>query len=84
AYGESSGAGGINGLFFGGGLSQFFTQLIGVVSVFVWVFATALLVFFIAKKTIGLRVSDEEQLKGLDIGEHGMEAYSGFQIFTTE
>ena len=84
AYGESSGAGAINGLFFGGGLSQFFTQLIGVVSVFVWVFGAALLVFFIAKKTIGLRTSDEEQLKGLDIGEHGMEAYAGFQIFTTE
>lgn len=84
AYGEASGAGAINGLFFGGGLSQFFIQLIGVVSVFVWVFAAALLLFYIAKKTIGLRVSNEEQLKGLDIGEHGMEAYAGFQIFTTE
>ena len=84
AYGESSGAGAINGLFFGGGLSQFWTQLIGVVSVFVWVFGAALLVFYIAKKTMGLRTSDEEQLKGLDIGEHGMEAYAGFQIFTTE
>ncbi|MBU4343117.1 MAG: ammonium transporter [Candidatus Omnitrophica bacterium] len=83
-YGEASGVGPVNGLFFGGGLSQFFTQLIGVVSVFVWVFGAALLLFYIAKKTIGLRTSDEEQLKGLDIGEHGMEAYAGFQIFTTE
>jgi Amt family ammonium transporter len=33
---------------------------------------------------IGLRVSREEELKGLDIGEHGMESYAGFQIFTTE
>jgi len=83
AYGEASGAGAVNGLFFGGGLSQFFTQLIGVVSVFLWVFGSALILFYIIKKTVGLRTSDEEQLKGLDIGEHGMEAYSGFQIFTT-
>jgi len=34
-------------------------------------------------KTIGLRVTEEEELKGLDIGEHGMEAYSGFHIFST-
>ena len=84
AYGESSGAGAVNGLFFGGGTSQLITQLIGVASVFVWVFSAAFIVFYIAKKTMGLRASDEEQLKGLDIGEHGMESYAGFQIFTTE
>jgi Amt family ammonium transporter len=84
AYGQSSGAGAVNGLFFGGGLTQFFTQLVGVISVFVWVFGTALVVFYIAKKTIGLRASDEDQLRGLDISEHGMESYAGFQIFTTE
>ncbi len=38
--------------------------------------------FTVIKKTIGLRASEEEELRGLDIGEHGMEAYSGFQIFT--
>jgi Amt family ammonium transporter len=84
AYGQSSGIGAVNGLFFGGGLSQFSTQLLGVISVFIWVFTTALILFLIIKKTVGLRVSDEEQLKGLDISEHGMESYSGFQIFTTE
>ncbi len=84
AYGESSGMGAINGFFFGGGLSQFFTQLIGVLSVGAWVFGSSLLLFFIIKKTVGLRASDEEQLKGLDITEHGMESYAGFQIFTTE
>lgn len=84
SYGKSSGVGPVNGLFFGGGLSQLFIQLIGVVSVFIWVFATAWCVFYVAKKTFGLRVSDEEQLKGLDIGEHGMESYAGFQIFSTE
>jgi len=37
----------------------------------------------VLSKTVGLRVSAEEELKGLDIGEHGMEAYAGFQVFTT-
>ncbi len=83
-YGEASGAGGVNGLFFGGGFSQLWTQLIGVVSVFVWVFLGAMALFLIIKHTIGLRVSREEELRGLDIEEHGMESYSGFQIFTTE
>lgn len=84
AYGESSGAGAVNGLFFGGGLSQFFIQLMGVVSVGAWVFGTAFILFSIIKKTVRLRASDEEQLKGLDIVEHGMESYAGFQIYTTE
>ena len=84
AYGESSGMGAINGLFFGGGLSQFLIQLTGVFSVFVWVFGSASVLFYVIKKTVGLRASDEEQLKGLDISEHGMESYAGFQIFTTE
>lgn len=76
--------GGVDGLFFGGGISQFITQVIGVVSVFGWVFVTALILFGIIKATVKLRVSPEEELKGLDIGEHGMESYAGFQIFTTE
>jgi Amt family ammonium transporter len=84
AYGEASGAGAVNGLFFGGGLSQFMVQLVGVVSVFLWVFGSAFILFYIIKKTVGLRASVEEQLKGLDISEHGMESYAGFQIFTTE
>ncbi len=76
--------GGTNGLFFGGGIGVFMTQLIGVISVFAWVFGTAFILFSIVKKTVGLRVSSDEELKGLDIGEHGMEPYAGFQIFTTE
>ena len=40
-------------------------------------------VFYLIKRTVGLRVSKSEELRGLDIGEHGMEAYAGFQIFTT-
>lgn len=76
--------GGINGLFFGGGMGQFITQLTGVISVFIWTFGSACALFYLIKKTIGLRASDEEQLKGLDISEHGMESYAGFQIFSTE
>ncbi len=83
-YGEASGVGAVNGLFFGGGFAQFWTQIIGVAAVFMWSFFGALLLFFVIKHTIGLRVSREEELRGLDIEEHGMEAYSGFQIFTTE
>ncbi|MBD3380073.1 MAG: ammonium transporter [Candidatus Omnitrophica bacterium] len=76
--------GGANGLFFGGGLSQLITQAVGVGSVFLWTFGAAFALFGIIKLTMGLRASDEEQLKGLDIGEHGMESYAGFQIFATE
>jgi Amt family ammonium transporter len=60
----------------------FLTQLLGVVSYGVVCFPAALLIFFVLKKTIGIRVSEEEEMKGLDIGEHGQEAYSGFQFFT--
>lgn len=76
--------GGVNGLFFGGGFSQLGIQLIGVISVFGWTVGTGLLVFFLLKVTIGLRVNPEEELRGLDIGEHGAEAYSGFQIFISQ
>ena len=59
-------------------------QALGAVSVFAWVGVTAFVMFTIIKKTVGLRVSRKEELRGLDIEEHGMEAYSGFQIFTTQ
>jgi len=52
--------------------------------VFLWVFIAAMALFLAIKFTVGLRVSREEELRGLDIDEHGMESYSGFQIFTTE
>jgi len=83
-YGTASGVGAINGLFFGGGLSQLMTQIIGVFSVMAWTLFATFILFSVIKKTIGLRVTREEELKGLDIEEHGMEAYAGFQIFTNE
>jgi Amt family ammonium transporter len=58
-------------------------QALGVVAYGIVCFPAALAVMLLIKATIGLRVSEEEELKGLDIGEHGMEAYAGFQIFTS-
>lgn len=72
-----------SGLFYGGGLKQLSVQALGAGAAFVWAFGLGLALFYGIKKTIGLRVTSEEEVKGLDIGEHGMEAYSGFQIFTT-
>jgi len=72
------------GLFYGGGFKQLLIQLTGVGAAFIWAFGLGLILFYLVKITIGLRVSKEEELRGLDIGEHGMEAYDGFQIFTTK
>ena len=72
------------GLFYGDGFSLLGIQAVGVLAGFVWAFGTGLMLFTIIKKTAGLRVSEKEELEGLDIGEHGMEAYSGFQIFITQ
>ncbi len=70
------------GLFYGGGFAQLWTQIIGVGAAFAWAFGLGMVLFLAIKKTIGLRVSKEEELRGLDVGEHGMEAYAGFQIFS--
>jgi Amt family ammonium transporter len=65
-------------------ISQFIVQLKGVAAMFVWAFGTGMILFNVIKYTIGLRASEEEELRGLDIGEHGNEAYAGFQIFTAQ
>lgn len=72
------------GLFYGGGMAQLTSQFIGVGAGFLWAFLTGLILFGVIKATMGLRVTPEEELIGLDICEHGMEAYSGFQIFSNE
>ena len=72
--------GGVNGLLFGGGASLLAVQAIGVVSVFIWTFGTAFILFKLIDLTIGLRVSKEDELKGLDLSEHGAEAYADFPI----
>ncbi len=75
--------GGINGLFFGGGISLLISQMLGVLSVFIWTFGTAFMMFKIIDRLICLRVSKEDELKGLDIAEHGAEAYADFPISAT-
>ncbi len=72
------------GLFYGGGLGQLGVQALGVGAVAAFVMVSMGLVFFAIKSTVGLRVARSEELRGLDIGEHGMESYAGFQIFVTE
>ncbi len=72
----------IVGLFYGGGFAQLGVQLVGVIAVFAWVVVTAFVLFGILKATGKLRVSDKDELIGLDISEHGMESYNGFQIFS--
>ncbi|MFA5068679.1 MAG: ammonium transporter [Candidatus Omnitrophota bacterium] len=73
-----------NGLIYGGGIKQLLIQILGVSTVIAFILVTMGIVFKVIEMTIGLRVSREEEFKGLDIGEHGMESYAGFQIFTTE
>ncbi len=57
-------------------------QALGVLAYGAVCFPAALIIFLVLKLTVGIRVSKEEELKGLDLGEHGMEAYHGFQFFT--
>jgi Amt family ammonium transporter len=73
-----------SGLLYGGGLAQLGVQAIGVAAVFVWALGAGLVLFIAIKSTVGLRVTADEEIAGLDVGEHGMEAYSGFQIFNNQ
>jgi Amt family ammonium transporter len=73
-----------DGLFYGGGFLQLGIQALGAFAVAIFIIATMWLVFKTIDALVGLRVSEVEELRGLDIGEHGMESYSGFQIFLTE
>lgn len=71
-----------NGLFYGGGLQLLGVQLLGIVAVGAFVFVTTGLVWLLLKKTVGIRVSAEEEIQGLDIGEHGNVAYPDFAPVT--
>ena len=71
----------INGLFYGGGFHQLGLQLLGVITVLAWTAVTMTIVFKVIDKTVGLRVSEEEEIVGLDIKEHGLaSAYAGFSL----
>jgi Amt family ammonium transporter len=52
-------------------------QLLGIVAAFLWAFTIMMAFFYLLRKTVGLRVSAEEEMEGLDINEHGNEAYGG-------
>lgn len=67
-----------NGLFYGGGAGLLGTQLLGIVAVGAFVFITSALLWLALKKTVGIRVTREEELAGLDVGEHGNRAYPDF------
>jgi Amt family ammonium transporter len=73
-----------NGFIYGGNPMQFGIQIIGSLATVVFVMITMGVIFKIIDLTVGLRVTPEEEMRGLDIGEHGMEAYGGFQIWTTD
>ena len=72
------------GLFYGGGVDQLIKQLGGMGVTILWTAVTIFIVFFVIKKTVGLRVSEEEEIAGLDSTEHGLpSAYAGFSIMDT-
>ena len=58
--------------------ASFLIQLVGIFTIFVWVFATSLGVWLALKAIIGIRVPEEEEYEGVDIGECGLEAYPEF------
>jgi Amt family ammonium transporter len=66
------------GLFYGGGINQLIIQIVGILAIGAFTCVFSFAVWMILKQTMGIRVSAEEEMIGLDIGEHGMEAYTGF------
>lgn len=70
----------VNGLFFGGGFSLLGAELAGIIAVGIFTFVASYLVWYLLKKTVGIRVSLPEEIEGLDIGEHRNSAYPDFAI----
>ena len=64
------------GLFYGGGFDQLGPQIVGVLAITAWVTVAMSIVFLAIKATIGLRVSEQEEMEGLDVHEHGYPGYS--------
>ena len=67
-----------DGLVYGGGATLFLPQLIGILAIGVWAYGTSFLVFKVIDSTVGLRVTAEEEIAGLDATEHGTSAYGDF------
>jgi Amt family ammonium transporter len=80
-FGDGVASTGVAGLFYGGGLSQLGVQALGVVSIALWTIVTMSIAFFLIEKIFGLRVSQSEEIMGLDISEHGLvSAYADFPL----
>ncbi len=67
----------VKGLFYGGGMGQFWAELIGVITCFVTLAVLSLVVYFIGEKLVGNRVSQEVEIEGLDVPEMGVPGYAG-------
>jgi Amt family ammonium transporter len=68
------------GLLYGGGLHLLGIQVLGVAAVSLWAFSSTYVIFSILKATVGIRVSLEEEIEGLDLSEHGVSAYSELEF----
>jgi Amt family ammonium transporter len=73
-----------SGLFYGAGFGQLGVQILGVLAYGLFTVVMSAIFWMVLKATLGLRVEPEEEMKGLDISEHGMEAYSGFLKDTSD
>jgi Amt family ammonium transporter len=83
-FGQAALGAPLDGLFYGGGAGQLGIQALGIVACLGFTAIAMWIVFKAIDAVIGLRVSRETELRGLDIDEHGLESYAGFQIFTSE
>jgi Amt family ammonium transporter len=83
-FGQEALGASADGLFYGGGVGSLGVQTLGVIACLSFTALSMWMIFRAIDASVGLRVDKEAELKGLDIEEHGMESYSGFQIFTTE
>ena len=83
-FGTAEAGGPTAGLFFGGGTKQLIAQIVGVLLVGAYVVPVSALFWLLIKSTVGLRVSPQEEIEGLDIHEHGNEAYHGFVMVRNE
>jgi Amt family ammonium transporter len=72
-----------NGIFIDGSTAQLIPQLVGIGVCAAYVFVGSLIIWTVLKYTVGIRVPPQEELEGLDIGEHGNEAYHGFVMAAT-
>lgn len=63
---------------------SFLSQVVGILAVGGFCFVSSMVIFGLLKYTVGIRMSEEDEVRGLDISEHGMEAYHGFQIFSNQ